>query len=62
MSIFLYSKNKSLAVRLPSQKGDGLGPALVKKALDLTSAKTSITSKPGESATFTARLKMAERG
>jgi signal transduction histidine kinase len=44
-----------------SQEGNGLGLALVKKALDLTGAKISVTSKPGEGATFTVRLKTVEK-
>jgi signal transduction histidine kinase len=43
-----------------SPEGNGLGLALVQKALDITGAKISVTSKAGEGATFTVRLKLAE--
>ncbi|MDR0639496.1 MAG: hypothetical protein LBG27_11460 [Spirochaetaceae bacterium] len=36
--------------------------ALIQKALDITGAKISVTSKAGEGATFTVRLKLAEKG
>jgi signal transduction histidine kinase len=44
-----------------SQEGNGLGLALVKKALDLTGAKISVISKAGEGTTFTVRLQAAEK-
>ncbi|MDR1352460.1 MAG: sensor histidine kinase, partial [Treponema sp.] len=40
-----------------SQEGNGLGLALVKKALDISGAEIGVTSKPGEGAIFTVRLK-----
>ncbi|MDR1286092.1 MAG: HAMP domain-containing histidine kinase [Treponema sp.] len=40
-----------------SQEGNGLGLALVKKALDISGAKISVTSKAGEGSVFTVRLK-----
>ncbi|MDR1575539.1 MAG: HAMP domain-containing histidine kinase [Treponema sp.] len=43
-----------------SQEGNGLGLALVKKALDITGAKISVTSKAGQGASFSVRLKIAE--
>jgi signal transduction histidine kinase len=44
-----------------SQEGNGLGLALVKKALDISGAKISVMSKTGEGTTFTVRLKTAEK-
>jgi signal transduction histidine kinase len=41
-----------------SQEGNGLGLALVKKVIDITGAKISVMSKPGEGATFTVRLEV----
>ncbi|MDR2020183.1 MAG: hypothetical protein LBQ14_05380 [Treponema sp.] len=38
-----------------------LGLALVKKVIDITGAKISVMSKPGEGTTFTVRLKTAEK-
>jgi signal transduction histidine kinase len=45
-----------------SQEGNGLGLALAKKAIDITGAKISVMSKPGEGTTFAVRLKMAGGG
>jgi signal transduction histidine kinase len=45
-----------------SQEGNGLGLALVKKAIDLTGAKISVMSRAGEGTTFTVRLRVAENG
>jgi signal transduction histidine kinase len=47
--------------RSHSQEGNGLGLALVRKALDLSGAKISVMSKPGEGATFSVWLKIAEK-
>ncbi|GHU98576.1 two component sensor kinase [Spirochaetia bacterium] len=44
-----------------SQEGNGLGLALVKKAIDISDAKIRVTSKAGEGSTFTVRLKTAEK-
>jgi signal transduction histidine kinase len=44
-----------------SHEGNGLGLALVKKALDISGAKINVASKPGEGASFTVRLEMAEK-
>jgi signal transduction histidine kinase len=44
-----------------SQGGNGLGLAMVKKAVDVSGAKISVLSKTGEGSTFTVRLKMAEK-
>jgi signal transduction histidine kinase len=44
-----------------SQEGNGLGLALVKKVIDITGAKISVTSKAGEGTTFTVRLKMLDQ-
>lgn len=44
-----------------SQEGNGLGLALVKKALDIIGAKITVTSKPGEGATFGVHLKLARK-
>jgi signal transduction histidine kinase len=44
--------------RSHSQEGNGLGLALVKKALDMTGAKITVTSKIGEGAAFAVRLKL----
>jgi signal transduction histidine kinase len=41
-----------------SLEGNGLGLALVKKALDISGAKISVLSKTGEGSTFTIRLKI----
>jgi signal transduction histidine kinase len=41
-----------------SQEGNGLGLALVKKAIDISGAKISVLSKAGEGSTFTVRLKI----
>jgi signal transduction histidine kinase len=41
-----------------SREGNGLGLALAKKAADSSGAKISVTSKPGEGATFTVRVLM----
>jgi signal transduction histidine kinase len=43
-----------------SQEGNGLGLALVKKAIDITGAKISVMSKAGEGTTFSVRLKITE--
>jgi signal transduction histidine kinase len=43
-----------------SQEGNGLGLAMVKKALDISGAEIRVMSKPGEGAAFTVRLKIAE--
>jgi signal transduction histidine kinase len=40
-----------------SQEGNGLGLALVKKAIDISGAEISVMSKAGEGTTFTVRLK-----
>jgi signal transduction histidine kinase len=40
-----------------SQEGNGLGLALVKKAIAISGAKISVLSKAGEGSTFTVRLK-----
>jgi signal transduction histidine kinase len=45
--------------RSHSQEGNGLGLALAKKAVDLSGAEISVTSRAGEGATFTVRLKTA---
>jgi signal transduction histidine kinase len=45
--------------RSHSQEGNGLGLALVKKVIDITGAKISVTSKAGEGTTFTIRLKLS---
>ncbi|GHV68137.1 two component sensor kinase [Spirochaetia bacterium] len=42
-----------------TQEGNGLGLALVKKAIDISDAKISVISKAGEGSTFTVRLKIA---
>jgi signal transduction histidine kinase len=44
-----------------AQDGNGLGLALVKKAVDISGAKISVISRPGEGTTFTVRLKTAEK-
>jgi signal transduction histidine kinase len=44
-----------------SQEGNGLGLALVKKAIDIIGAKISVMSKAGEGTTFAVRLKIAEK-
>jgi signal transduction histidine kinase len=41
-----------------SQEGNGLGLALVKKAIDITGAKIGVMSKIGEGTTFTVRLEV----
>jgi signal transduction histidine kinase len=43
-----------------SQEGNGLGLTLVKKVIDLTGAKIRVTSRTGEGAVFTVRLRAAE--
>jgi signal transduction histidine kinase len=43
-----------------SQEGNGLGLALVKKALDISGAKITVTSMPEKGASFTVWLKTAE--
>jgi signal transduction histidine kinase len=45
--------------RSHSQEGNGLGLALVKKAIDISGAEISVASKAGEGATFTVRLETA---
>jgi signal transduction histidine kinase len=47
--------------RSHSQEGNGLGLALVKKAIDITGAKISVTSRAGEGTTFSVRLSIAEK-
>jgi signal transduction histidine kinase len=46
--------------RSHSQEGNGLGLALVKKVIDITGARITVTSKAGEGTTFAVGLKMAE--
>jgi signal transduction histidine kinase len=41
-----------------SQEGNGLGLALVKKVIDITGARISVTSKAGEGTAFTVRLEI----
>jgi signal transduction histidine kinase len=43
--------------RSHSQEGNGLGLALVKKAIDITGAKIDVVSKAGEGTTFAVWLK-----
>jgi signal transduction histidine kinase len=44
-----------------SREGNGLGLALVKKVIDIIGAKITVTSKSGEGATFSVRLRMTEK-
>jgi signal transduction histidine kinase len=41
-----------------SREGNGLGLALVKKVIDITGAKISVTSKPGEGTNFRVKLEV----
>jgi signal transduction histidine kinase len=46
--------------RSHSREGNGLGLALVKKVIDITGTRITVTSRAGEGTTFAVRLKMAE--